>query len=104
MATMMTASDDDWSQLTWEEELYHGYPDQDADDNDDLVVDRISTIDDDWMTGGAERPCQDDNDDTDYDAGRQTTTSSRIEDSGHRPNGTNNGDIVAAHSHRITEA
>jgi len=35
-ATMMTASDEDWSQLTWEEELYHGYPDHDDDSNNDL--------------------------------------------------------------------
>ena len=68
-ATMMTASDEDWSQLTWEEELYHGYPDHDDDSNNDPVVDRLSTIDDDWMTGGVARPCQDENDDTDDDAG-----------------------------------
>ena len=68
----------------------------------DLVVLRLCTIDDDWMTGGA-GPCQDDNDDTDDDAGRQTTTSSRIEYSGYRPNGSNNGDIVAAHSHKMSE-
>ena len=49
-AIMMTASDEDWSQLTWEEELYHGYPDHDDDSNNDPVVDRLSTIDDDWMT------------------------------------------------------
>ena len=55
-ATMMTASDEDWSQLTWEEELYHGYPDHDDESNNDLVVDRVFTIDDDWMTGGAARP------------------------------------------------
>ena len=58
----------------WEEELFHGYPDQDDESNNDLVVDRLSTIDDDWMTGGAARPCQDENDDTDDDAGRQTRT------------------------------
>lgn len=73
-ATMMTASDEDWSQLTWEEELYHGYPDHDDESNNDLVVDRLFTIDDDWMTGGATRPGQDQNDDTDDDAGRQTRT------------------------------